>query len=138
MLFTTHDGPRVAKIADWGLATVLLEHSTIVKGLTPAYSAPEQIDPQSYGGTDDRTDIYQLGVVAYELFTGQLPFDQANYSATMNAVLNEAPAPPSELDDSLPEALDEVLLRALSKEKSERYETVLHFRDALRRVYHSM
>lgn len=137
VLFTTHDGRRVAKITDWGLATVLLEHSTSVQGLTPAYSAPEQIDPQSYGGTDDRTDIYQLGAVAYELFTGELPFDRSNYSATMNAVLNDSPEPPSEVNSSLSSSLDDVILQAIAKEKDERYETVLHFRDALRRVYHS-
>jgi serine/threonine-protein kinase len=137
ILFTEMDGQRVAKVADWGLAMVLLEHSKSVEGLTPAYSAPEQIDPEAYGGTDDRTDIYQLGVVAYEAFTGRLPFEYDTSSATINAVLNEKPAAPTEYNSNLPESIDTAILAALSKEKGERYETVLHFRDSLRRVYHA-
>jgi outer membrane protein assembly factor BamB len=135
VLFTDVGDTQVAKVADWGLATVLLEHSMSVQGLTPAYSAPEQIDPERFGGTDDRTDIYQLGVVAYEAFTGRPPFNHDSSSAMINAVLNESPTPPTEIDSTLPEALDDVLLSAIAKRKTERYETVLHFRDDLRRVW---
>lgn len=137
VLYTTVDGTLVPKVTDWGLANVLLEHSTSVQGMTPAYAAPEQIDPQQYGGTDDRTDIYQLGVIAYELLTGRRPFEHDTYSATMNAILNETPTPPATIDDSVDSALSEIVTRALAKDKDHRYETALHFRDALRQYYHN-
>lgn len=136
ILYTTVEGTLVPKVTDWGLANVLIEHSTTVEGMTPAYAAPEQIEPNSYGGTDDRTDIYQLGVIAYELLTGRLPFEYDSYTATMNGILNEAPPSPTDLDASIDPVLSDVLLRALAKDKTQRYETALHFRDALRRAYH--
>lgn len=138
VLYSTVDDAAVPKITDWGLANVLIDHSTSVKGMTPTYAAPEQIDPDSYGGTDDRTDVYQLGVIAYELLSGTLPFDRGNYTATMNAVLNEEPTPLHETNKRLPPAASDAVGRALAKEKDRRYETVLHFRDALREAYRSL
>lgn len=135
ILYTEVDGTRFGKMTDWGLANVLLEHSTSVEGFTPSYSAPEQLEPKSHGGTDDQTDIYQLGVVAYEMFTGELPYDTESYGETVNAILNDDPVVPSERNPELDEELDRVLLRALAERKEERYETVLHFRDDLRRAY---
>lgn len=137
ILFTESPPGGIGKLTDWGLANVLLDHSMSVHGLTPDYSAPEQVRPEMYGGTDDRTDIYQLGVVAYELFTGELPYDGASYADVVTSILDEDPPLPSELNPELPSELNEVLLTAIAQEKSDRYETALHFRDDLRRVYHS-
>jgi serine/threonine protein kinase len=136
ILFSTSDTDSIGKFSDWGLANVLLEHSTSVHGLTPDYSAPEQIQPEMYGGTDDRTDIYQLGVVAYELFTDQIPYGGSSHGEMVNAILNAEPPKPSEVNPDLPEALDSVLLKAIEKNKQDRYETALHLRDDLRRIYH--
>jgi outer membrane protein assembly factor BamB/tRNA A-37 threonylcarbamoyl transferase component Bud32 len=135
ILYTSVDGTLVPKVTDWGLANVLLEHSTSVDGMTPAYAAPEQIEPTSYGGTDDRTDVFQLGVVAYELLTGRRPFDHDSHAATMNAILNESPTPPAELNEAVEPPISDAVVRALRKDKDQRYETALHFRDALRRAY---
>lgn len=137
ILFTQSAPEGIGKFSDWGLANVLLDHSMSVHGLTPDYSAPEQIQPEAYGGTDDRTDIYQMGVVAYELFTGQRPHMGSSHGEVINEILNEEPTVPSELDPDLPEGLDEVILTAIAKQKDNRYETALHFRDDLRRAYHS-
>jgi serine/threonine protein kinase len=103
--------------------------------MTPAYASPEQIEPTSYGGTDDRTDVFQLGVVAYELLTGRRPFDHDTHAATMNAILNESPTPPAELNEAVEPPISDAVVRALQKDKDQRYETALHFRDALRRAY---
>ena len=127
LLRTTGDRWDVPKVADWGLSKHLLRHSKSVEGLSPHYAAPEQFD-EEYGRTDDRTDIYQLGAVFYELFTGQPPFE-GSPTAVMQSVLHEQPTPPSEIAD-LPPALDEILLTALAKQKAERYEAVIYLRDA--------
>ena len=121
----------IPKVADWGLSTMLLNHSASIEGFSPRYSAPEQFDSEAYGTPDQKTDIYQLGVVFYELFTGHHPF-QGPPSQVMHAVLNESPAALSEQASELPSGIDNVVLKALSKKKSDRYEAAVYFRDALR------
>jgi outer membrane protein assembly factor BamB/serine/threonine protein kinase len=125
----------VPKVADWGLSKHLLEHSKSVEELSPHYAAPEQFD-DSYGSADDVTDIYQLGTVFYELFTGRPPFEGPP-ARVMNRVLTEEPAPPSEVA-AVPRELDDVLMTALAKEKSERYESVLYLRDGLQELRESL
>ncbi|WP_436907783.1 protein kinase domain-containing protein [Halosimplex marinum] len=118
----------VPKVADWGLSKQLLDHSKSVDGFSPHYAAPEQFD-DDYGETDDITDIYQLGAVFYDLFTGHPPFEGPPASV-MRDVLTDQPQPPSDVAD-VPPGLDEVLLTALAKDRSDRYEDILYLRDAL-------
>jgi serine/threonine protein kinase len=122
------DAWDVPKLADWGLSSHLLEHTKSVEGMSPQYAAPEQFD-EEYGTVDDRTDIYQLGAVFYELFTGSPPFT-GRPTRVMRGVLEEEPRPPSAIAD-VPSGIDTVLLTALSKRKSNRYEDILYLRDAL-------
>jgi serine/threonine protein kinase len=132
VLFRSVEGAwDVPKIADWGLSKHLLEHSKSMEGLSPQYAAPEQFDTNR-GAADDVTDVYQLGVVIYELFTGEPPFEGTAAEA-MHRVLHDEPTPPSEVAD-VPPALDEVLLTALAKDKTDRYDGVLLLRDALQRL----
>jgi outer membrane protein assembly factor BamB len=128
---TVQDAWDVPKIADWGLSKHLLEHPESVDGISPHYAAPEQFD-DAYGVTDDITDIYQLGAVYYYLFTGKPPFDGEPTEA-MYDILHTQPVPPSELTD-VPNRLDEILLKALAKEKSDRYDSVVLFRNDLRNL----
>jgi hypothetical protein len=137
VLFRSVDGGwDVPKVTDWGLSKHLLNHSKSIEGLSPGYAAPEQFDAESYGGPDDVTDIYQLGAVLYELFTGRPPFEGAPVTVMKRAV-EEQPVPPSERAD-VPPALDDVLLRALATEKQDRYESVLYLRDELQEVAESL
>ena len=115
-------------MADWGLSKHLLEHSKSIEGLSPQYAAPEQFDEQC-GSVDDVTDIYQLGAILYELFTGQPPFE-GQPTMVMNKALTERPDPPSTVAD-VPPTLDDVLQPALEKRKQDRYESVLYLRDEL-------
>lgn len=103
-----------------------------IEGLSPQYAAPEQFD-EGYGSTDDITDIYQLGAVFYELFTGQPPFEGKPAKA-MHKVLHEQPPAPSEVVD-VPDKLDDILLTTLAKEKSDRYDNIVYLRDALQDLY---
>jgi serine/threonine protein kinase len=128
---SVESGWDVPKVADWGLSKHLLDHSKSIEGLSPQYAAPEQFD-EDYGSADDITDIYQLGTVFYELFTGQPPFDGKPAKA-MHKVLHEEPAPPSEIVD-VPTELDEILLTALAKEKQDRYDDIVYFRDDLQEL----
>ncbi|MFB6183390.1 MAG: protein kinase [Haloarculaceae archaeon] len=127
----------VPKVGDWGLAKMLLDHSKSMEGLTPQYAAPEQFHPDEYGDPDERTDIYQLGAVVYELYTGR-PVFEGQPAAVMHQVTNEAVTPPTEVDPSLPADLDDVLLRALAKSKADRYDGILYLRDAFQDLYESL
>ena len=129
---TVQDAWDVPKVADWGLSKRLLDHSNSIEGLSPYYAAPEQFD-EEYGSPDDITDIYQLGAVFYELFTGQPPFEGKPFQV-IDKVKNKSPTPPTEIVD-VPEELDNILLTALAKEKDDRYDNIIYLRDALQNVY---
>jgi len=109
------------RIADWGLSTTLPGGAPgTVEGFSLAYAAPEQVAPERYGGTDARTDLYQAGVLFYELVTGTLPFSGTSLGEQTRAILEDTPAPPS---SRVPAArsVDGIILRCLEKEKSGRY-----------------
>jgi PKD repeat protein len=128
---------QVPKVGDWGLAKLLLKHSMSMDQLSPRYAAPEQFDSETYGAPDKQTDIYQLGAVFYELFTGRPPIT-GDGASVMYEVLEGEIVPPTELQSNLPSAIDDVLLTALSKRKTDRYESVLYLRDELNDIYESI
>jgi serine/threonine protein kinase len=128
----TADGWDAPKVADWELSRALIEHSSSVDGLTPRYAAPEQIRPEQFGGTDERTDIYQLGALIYELLTDGHPFGAADEGMGLAyAVLEDDPRPPTAVAPSLPSRIDDVLLPALARAPEDRYEASLDLRRAL-------
>jgi serine/threonine protein kinase len=130
---TAEDDWNVPKVADWGLAKMLLDHSQSVEGFSPQYAAPEQID-EDRGVPDQQTDIYQLGTVFYELFTGQPPFT-GETAGVLHKALHEEPTPPSELAPRLPPELESVIQQALAKEKADRYEDISLLRKDLQEIY---
>lgn len=134
ILFKRSGDDSAVRVADWGLARLLLKHSMAIDKLTPQYAAPEQIDPDSYGSIDIYTDIYQLGVIGYELLTGQPPVTADTHTGMISEVIKTEPTPPSDFDDSIPVAFDEVFETALAKDPADRYESVLYFRDALEEI----
>ena len=127
------DAWDVPKVADWGLSKQLLEHSNSIEGYTPTYAAPEQLDSE-FGVADDISDVYQLGAVFYELFTGEPPFDAESTGQIIRKVLDEEPTPPTEIA-SVPADLDPILLTALEKEKADRYDSVVLLRNELQQLF---
>ncbi len=85
---------------------------------TPDYISPEQV--QGKRG-DQRSDMYALGIMFYEMLTGQVPFSGPNPLAVMNDRLVKDPVPPRELNPDIPPALEEVIFRALERDPRHRY-----------------
>lgn len=113
------------KITDWGLAKVRsVSASASTKGLTLSYAAPEQLDSETYGSTDHRTDIYQLGLIFYELLTGKLPYATDSPAKVMFEILRPEPFEKvSKVSRDL-EKFDSLISRATAKRKEERYQSV--------------
>ncbi len=125
---------NTAKITDWGLGTVMGDgHESSVVGFSIQYAAPEQIAPRRFGDADTRTDIYQTGIVFYELLTGRRPFDDGGLGEMTDAILGEAPTLPS---SRVPAAApwDNVVMRCIAKEKKDRYPSAAALEEALRTV----
>lgn len=109
-----------AKLADFGIARPLdLTVTTQLMG-TPAYMAPEAFLST---GLDQRSDIFSLGVLAYELLLGKRPFIADSLPAFIRAVQTEEPVPPAEIEKDFPTALSEILARLLAKNPEERYQS---------------
>jgi parallel beta-helix repeat protein len=122
----------VPKITDWGMSKVLaadIKKSSIA-GFSLSYAAPEQVSPSEFGRTGERTDLYQLGVVFYELVTGSLPFGGESIVEVGNAILREYPIAPSKYNPDA-EAVDKIILKCLEKDPAHRYQSAAELRDAL-------
>jgi len=118
------------KITDWGLAKVgaVSTTATTARGLTLLYAAPEQIDEETYGHTDHRTDIYQLGLIFYELLTGKQPYTGPSITVVMGKIANPSvrPEPPSKVNPDLAK-YDGIFEKLLAKRKEDRYQSVEEF-----------
>ncbi|MEU5213180.1 protein kinase [Streptomyces sp. NPDC020742] len=126
-------GAGTVKVVDFGIAKALSEVATRLTGTgvavgTPAYLAPEQINGAE---TDHRTDLYAVGCLLYELLTGRPPYTGDSPFSVMHQHLSAEPVPPSRLRPELPPAVDEVIRRALSKDRAERFADAGAMRAAL-------
>ncbi len=120
-----------ATLVDFGLAWMADVPSLTSTGTifgTPMYMAPEQIAGKT---VDQRTDLYSLAFLLYEMLTGRPPFLEGGTPAILNQHLSEAPTPMSERNPALPVALDALFTRATAKDPAERFQTVRAFRDAV-------
>jgi WD40 repeat protein/tetratricopeptide (TPR) repeat protein/tRNA A-37 threonylcarbamoyl transferase component Bud32 len=98
---------------------------------TPAYMSPEQAKGESHS-VDGRGDVYSLGVILYQLLTGELPF-RGNTRMLLHQVLHDEPRPPRKINDLVPRDLETICLKSLAKESGRRYQSAGEFGDDLRR-----
>ncbi|MEO7018732.1 MAG: protein kinase [Ktedonobacteraceae bacterium] len=111
-----------AYLVDFGLAKAMegAEALTSVGAMvgTPEYMAPEQ----SNGMSDYRSDIYSLGIILYQMLTGQLPFSAASPVAVSLKHIQSIPAAPRTLNSTIPQSIEDVILTAMAKDADERYQ----------------
>lgn len=121
----TEDGRIV--LTDFGIATLLHETRVTVDGGTtgtPTYMSPEQ----ALGDRgDERSDIYSLGAVLYQLVTGQLPFEADTMYGLIMMHINDPPPPASEANPELPKIVEDIICKAMAKEPEYRYNTANEF-----------
>lgn len=123
------------KITDFGIAKVI-SSSTIKTGNATMGSVHYFSPEQARGGyTDNKTDIYSLGVVLYEMVTGKLPFQGDTAIAIAMQHIEKSPEPPRAINPDIPEALENVILRAMCKDQAHRYDSVTQTLVDLKKVY---
>lgn len=109
------------KVADFGIARVMATSRTqtgVVMG-TPSYMSPEQISGQK---VDGRSDLFSLGVVFFELLTGEKPFGGDSITTLMYNITNSPPSPLKDIAPTVPEFCESIIMRLLTKEKDNRYQ----------------
>src|SRR4051812_6364097 len=120
-------------VSDFGIARAAEGDSRLtVTGIavgTPAYMSPEQATGER--DIDGRSDLYSLGVVGYQMVTGELPFSATNTPSMLLKHMNDVPRPPRELRGDLPPGLAHGIERALAKKPADRWPDAAAFRDAL-------
>jgi len=112
----------LVKVTDFGIAKMMSMGMTQAGQIlgTPNYMSPEQVKGRQIDG---RSDIFALGVVLYELVTGEKPFGGQNITTVIYKIINENPIPPRELDATIHPGLSYVIQKALAKNPDERYQT---------------
>jgi len=137
-LVTRGGKPHFVKLVDFGIAKLrgasVTSTGRTAAGLivgTPEYMAPEQCDD---GTIDARTDVYALGVMAYELLSGRLPFQGKTVTQLLLAHLQQQPPPLSQVARGIDAELERVIMKALAKPAADRHADMARFAEALRAV----
>ncbi len=128
-IIMTADG--VLKITDFGIARASAQ-STVNCDDTAIGSVHYVSPEQARGGyVDERSDIYSLGIVLYEMLTGKVPFDNESPVSIALMHLQSTPTPPRDLNLSIPKIVEDVVLKAIAKEVANRYKTITEMKNEL-------
>lgn len=131
-IIITEDG--VAKVTDFGIAKAVSNSTITAFGTTIGsvhYFSPEHAKG---GYTDSKSDLYSLGVVMYEMLTGRVPFDADTPVSVALKHMQEEPVPPIEVNKNIPIAINDIILKALKKDATQRYQTATEMLQDLRRA----
>jgi tetratricopeptide (TPR) repeat protein len=131
VLLPTVDNPV---LSDFGIARIFGQTGLTASGAmigTPAYMSPEQGRGEK---ADERTDIYALGIVLYEMMTGQPPYDADTPYGVILKHINDPLVPPHKFVEKLPQAVERVVLKSLAKDPLDRYPSAGAMRDAILRA----
>jgi serine/threonine protein kinase len=132
-ILMTQDG--IAKVTDFGIARAVTSSTITIVGSTIGsvhYFSPEQ----ARGGyIDEKSDLYSLGIIMYEMMTGKMPFDgESPISIALKHIQDQAVLP-IELNKNIPKALNNIIMKAIKKEQSGRYQTAAELSEDLYRVF---
>ena len=125
-------GDDTVKVTDFGTAKILqfgtVQQTAHVMG-TPSYMSPEQVKGRA---VDGRSDIFSLGVMLYEMVTGEKPFPGQNITTVIYKIVNEEPVPPKQVDPAIHPGISAVVMRALVKDPDTRYQSCREMLEDLR------
>jgi serine/threonine protein kinase len=119
---------EIVKVVDFGIAKLIdrssdpaLKNLTVTGTVvgTPTYMSPERLTNKPYDG---RSDVYSLGIIMYQMLTGQVPFDPDFHSLAEVMIMHvrEEPLPPSQINPDIPEPVETIVIRTLAKDPSRR------------------
>ena len=132
-MMLTQDG--TVKLMDFGIARSEAEPKKLTATGTTlgslSYMSPEQVTGQP---TDERSDLYSLGISFYEMVTGVKPFQGDSDFSIMAAQINPAPTPPVHLQPGLPKIVNDIILKSIAKDPAERFQSAEAFRYAVKRA----